>query len=181
MRNLRRVGLVSLAAATFLISTGCETADPKPAKTNPPAAAMAPTIHAPVAATPAEAPKAPRQTQPVPQQDPVPALIEKAEREYQTGQTNYATGHLEAAKVNFDRAVDMLMQGPVDIKSDDRLQREFDKIVEGVHNLEMAALKVGDGFSYSFGSSMNVIRAIARVGVVCVHSIFGSAKRTNSR
>src|SRR6185312_17557327 len=80
------------------------------------------------------------------QVDPVPALIQKAEAAYQAGQTNYASGHLETAKADFDRAVDILMQGPVDIKSDDRLQREFDKIVEGVHNLEMAALKVGDGF-----------------------------------
>jgi len=77
----------------------------------------------------------------------VPELIQKVEVEYQAGQTNYASGHLEAAKENFDKAVDMLMQGPVDVKSDDRLQREFDKIVEGVHNLEMASLKVGDGFS----------------------------------
>jgi membrane-bound lytic murein transglycosylase D len=145
LRNRKRIGLVSFAAAVFLISVGCETADPKPVKTNPPAAAMAPMIQAPVAAAPREAPKV--QPPPIPQQDPVPALIERVEREYQTGQTNYATGHLEAAKANFDRAVDMLMQGPVDIKSDDRLQREFDKIVEGVHNLEMAALKVGDGFS----------------------------------
>ena len=126
--------------------TGCETADPKPAKVTPPPAAMAPAIQQ------APAPAAvPQRTEPKPvaaqQTDPVPELIRKVEQEYTTGQTNYATGHLEAAKANFDRAVDMLMSGPVDIKSDDRLQREFDKIVEGIHILEMAAIKVGDGFS----------------------------------
>ena len=130
-----------------MISIGCETTDPKPARIAPPAAAMAPAI-APAATMPV-----PQQTAKVPapsaapQEDPVDALIAKVEAEYQTGQTNYATGHLEAAKANFDNAVDMLMQGPVDVKSDERLQREFDKIVDGVNNLEMAALKVGDGFS----------------------------------
>jgi len=48
---------------------------------------------------------------------------------------------------DFDQAVSVLMQGPVDIHSDERLQREFDKIVDGVHGLEMSALKQGDGFT----------------------------------
>lgn len=110
---------------------------------------MAPAIQQqPSAVHPVPAPPPPAQPQPqATQVDPVPELIQKVEVEYQAGQTNYASGHLEAAKENFDKAVDMLMQGPVDVKSDDRLQREFDKIVEGVHNLEMASLKVGDGFS----------------------------------
>ena len=33
------------------------------------------------------------------------------------------------------------MQGPVDIKSDDRLQTEFDKITEEINKLEMVAFK----------------------------------------
>ncbi len=149
IRTRRTFYLVTIvaAAASFI---GCETAEQKPAKSSPPAAAMAPAIQQPSAVHPVDPP--PQNSQPAApattasQQDPVPALIEKVEKEYQAGQTNYASGHLEAAKSNFDTAVDMLMQGPVDIKSDDRLQQEFDKIVEGVHNLEMAALKVGDGF-----------------------------------
>ena len=54
---------------------------------------------------------------------------------------------MEAAKNNFDRAVAVLMQGPVDVRSDERLQRQFDKVVDGVHTLEMVALKEGDGFT----------------------------------
>jgi membrane-bound lytic murein transglycosylase D len=138
---------ILLIAASCVAGIGCETTDPKPARIAPPAAAMAPAI-APVAPTtaPQQTTKTPAQPA-LPQEDPVDALIRKVEAEYQTGQTNYATGHLEAAKANFDNAVDMLMQGPVDVKTDERLQREFDKIVDGVNNLEMAALKVGDGFS----------------------------------
>ena len=33
------------------------------------------------------------------------------------------------------------------MKSDDRLQQEFDKITEEINKLEMAAFKEGDGFA----------------------------------
>ncbi len=82
-----------------------------------------------------------------PKPDPVEQMIAAAEKQYQAGRANYAAGHLEAAKDNFDRAFDSLLTGPVDVKSDDRLQREFDKIIEGVNELEMLALKEGDGFT----------------------------------
>ena len=39
------------------------------------------------------------------------------------------------------------MQGPVDIKSDARLQQEFDKITDEINKLEMVAFKAGDGFA----------------------------------
>ncbi|HEX3092352.1 MAG TPA: transglycosylase SLT domain-containing protein, partial [Candidatus Angelobacter sp.] len=56
-------------------------------------------------------------------------------------------GHLDAAKQDFNHAVDILMQGPVEIKSDERLQQEFDKITEEINKLEMVAFKEGDGFA----------------------------------
>ena len=40
----------------------------------------------------------------------------------------------------------MLLSSDLDVRNDERLQREFDKVVEAVHELEMAALKQGDGF-----------------------------------
>ncbi|HET8668679.1 MAG TPA: LysM peptidoglycan-binding domain-containing protein, partial [Terriglobales bacterium] len=94
---------------------------------------------------PSHAPKI--QEKIVPKADPVEALIAKVEREYQTGQSNYNAGHLEAAKENFDQAFNILLQGPPEVKSDERLEQEFDRLVEGVHNLELLALKEGDGFT----------------------------------
>ncbi len=35
----------------------------------------------------------------------------------------------------------------MDIRNDERLEHEFDKIVEAVHELELVALKQGDGFT----------------------------------
>jgi membrane-bound lytic murein transglycosylase D len=79
--------------------------------------------------------------------DPIDALVAQAEEQYQAGQTNYSAGHLEAAKANFDRAFDILTQAPGGASSDERLQKEFDKIVDGVNSLELVALRQGDGFT----------------------------------
>jgi len=89
----------------------------------------------------------PGQSQATQKGDPVAALIAQVEKQYEQGQAEYQAGHLESAKSSFDKAVDMLLQSPIDIRSDDRLQREFDKIIEGVNQLEMVALKEGDGFT----------------------------------
>jgi membrane-bound lytic murein transglycosylase D len=90
---------------------------------------------------------APAQTPQPEKPDPVPAIIADAEKAYAAGQEDYKAGHLDAAKQDFNHAVDVLMQGPVEIKSDDRLQQEFDKITEEINKLEMVAFKEGDGFA----------------------------------
>src|SRR6202035_365530 len=56
-------------------------------------------------------------------------------------------GHLEAAKENFDRAFNLLLGNPIDVRSDDRLQQEFDRLLDGVNGLELQALQQGDGFT----------------------------------
>lgn len=81
------------------------------------------------------------------QGDPVPAIIAEAEKAYQEGQADYEAGHLDAAKQDFNRAVDILLQSPVSVKSDDRLQQEFDKITDEISKLEVVAFKQGDGFT----------------------------------
>ncbi len=148
--------LLTLPLLGAVIFTGCETKDGRQAaKAIPPKNATAPTITTkaeetkPAAAQPAtDAQEAGRPAPGAAQApDPVLALIEQVEREYQKGQANYNAGHLEAAKANFDQAFDMLLKGKVSVQDDDRLQNEFDKIVEAVHTLEMQALKEGDGFT----------------------------------
>ena len=67
--------------------------------------------------------------------DPVADLIAHAEKEYQAGLDNFQAGNTEDAKENFDRAVNELLESNLDIRSDDRLQKEFDRIVEGVNKL----------------------------------------------
>jgi membrane-bound lytic murein transglycosylase D len=132
-------GIVALAASLGLVS--CKTEEAKTVHVTPPAKAQAPTIAQPAAPPPKIQEKIQLKT------DPVETLINLVEKEYETGRANYAAGHLDAAKDNFDRAFNMLLQSGQDVRNDERLQSEFEKLVEQVNNLEMVALQQGDGFT----------------------------------
>lgn len=136
--------LVLLLVTLALIMTSCDEEDRRSAKTTPAPQALAPTLPTP---TPTPTPLATAEQPTGPKVDSAETMIAAAEKEYQDGQANYTAGHLDAAKQNFDRAFNDLTQGPVSIKDDDRLQTEFDKIVEGTNKLELQALKQGDGFT----------------------------------
>ena len=131
--------------AIVLSCSSCDEAGKQKSAAVPPRAATPPTITQPQPAAKVEEP-APKPAD-APIVDLAQDMLDRAEREYQAGQANYVAGHLEAAKQNFDNAVTILLQGPVDVKADERLQSEFDKVIEGVNNLEMQALKQGDGFT----------------------------------
>ena len=63
----------------------------------------------------------------------------QVEKEYQAGQDHYKAGHPEAAQTNFDRAFDLLLKSSLDIRTNERLQQEFDHLVAGVDELEHAS------------------------------------------
>lgn len=115
--------------ALLVLSAGCETAARKPIAAQPAPQAAAPTLAVLPVAVKVQEP-------PPPKPDAIEILIQEAEREYQAGRTAYAAGNLEQARENFDRAVTMLQQAPVDLNSDERLRAEFDRIVEGSQELE---------------------------------------------
>jgi membrane-bound lytic murein transglycosylase D len=70
-----------------------------------------------------------------PSLDPVAELITRAEKEYQAGLANHKAGKTEEAKQNFDDALNSLLSSTLDVRSDERLQAEFDRIVAGVNEL----------------------------------------------
>jgi membrane-bound lytic murein transglycosylase D len=140
---MRKYWTFPIAGTLLLTLLSCKTTETKEASSDPPAQATAPTLTATTPAPPP--PKIEEEVQS--KVDPVEALIAKADQEYQAGLANYRAGHLEAAKENFDRAFDLLLQSGLDVRGNDRLQQEFDKLVEGVNNLEMVALQAGDGFT----------------------------------
>jgi peptidoglycan lytic transglycosylase D len=80
------------------------------------------------------------------EQQRVRVLIQQVEAAYARGDADYRKGMLPEAKVEFDRAVDLMLSSGIDIKSNPQLQDEFDKIVDQVNALEMEALKQGNGF-----------------------------------
>jgi membrane-bound lytic murein transglycosylase D len=74
-------------------------------------------------------------------------LINSAEKAYHSGVDNYRAGHLDAARADFDSAVDLMLTSGMDLKSDPQLSDEFEHLLSAVNSLEMAALKQGNGFS----------------------------------
>jgi membrane-bound lytic murein transglycosylase D len=142
-------------AATLSATLACQSAQ-KSSSFMPPAQAQAPALIAasnppdPHQQKPAGSAPEP-QTKPKVAQaleiDPVADLIARVEKEYQSGQDNYRAGHLEAAKQNFDSAFNQLLGSGFDLRSDDRLQPELDRILDGINGLELAALQQGDGFA----------------------------------
>ncbi len=74
-------------------------------------------------------------------------LINQAEADYHSGVDNYRGGHLEAARADFDSAVDLMLTSGMDLKSDAQLGDEFEHLLNAINSLEMTALKQGTGFS----------------------------------
>jgi membrane-bound lytic murein transglycosylase D len=74
-------------------------------------------------------------------------LINRAEASYQSGITNYNAGRLDAARLDFDFAVDAMLSSGMDLKNDPVLSDEFDNLLSRINSLEIVALKQGNGFS----------------------------------
>src|ERR1700748_2121474 len=55
----------------------------------------------------------------------VQQLINKAEAAYHSGVDNYRAGHLDAARLDFDSAVDLMLTSGMDLKADPQLADEF--------------------------------------------------------
>jgi membrane-bound lytic murein transglycosylase D len=124
--------LPTLAVASLaLAATGCGSAarENRPRTIPPPPAAQA----APAQATPAP--------------DPVQTLIDESQKHYLAGQRELEVGHLDRARVEFDRAIDVLLTAPGGARTEPRLREQFDRLVDRISALEVATLAEGDGFS----------------------------------
>ena len=75
------------------------------------------------------------------------ALIDKSEAAYKSGVANYNANRLDAARQDFDFAVDTMLSSGMDLKNDPQLSEEFDHLLSAINSLELIALKQGNGFS----------------------------------
>lgn len=147
-----RIVLLSLLA---LAASSCQTAQKPatflPSRISPPtltssAASVSPASE-PSPLAPAQADNAHQETTPAPAEpkpqaspkldsDPVGDLVSKVEKEYQAGLDAYNAGNTDVARQHFDSALNALLESNLDIRSDDRLEKEFDRIVEGINGLD---------------------------------------------
>jgi membrane-bound lytic murein transglycosylase D len=145
---------LSIVACTVLLAAGlpgCEDAGKKPAQARVPAMAPAPT-----------APQAPAELALLPVQNPphryyvwllpsIPSgrdyLIQKVQEKFASGEQNFKAGHLEAARKDFDDAVDWMLESGYDPNGDPKLSELFHRVVDTVYAYELQAFRAGDGFS----------------------------------
>ena len=74
-------------------------------------------------------------------------LLARVEAKFASGEQNYRAGHLEAARKDFDEAVDWMLESGYDPASDPRLNELFHRVVDTVYADELQAFRAGDGFS----------------------------------
>jgi membrane-bound lytic murein transglycosylase D len=72
--------------------------------------------------------------------DTVGDLISQVEKDYQAGLDAFHDGKMDDAKHDFDRACNALLDSKLDIRSDDRLEKEFERIVQGIDQLNLGDL-----------------------------------------
>src|SRR5262245_19226035 len=63
-------------------------------------------------AQPAKVPAAPAASTVTTAPDPIAALLAASERHYEAGERELAQAHLDKARIEFDQAVDVLLQSP---------------------------------------------------------------------
>ena len=137
MANLRiaSFGLALAAAASLLV--GCEQTATKQVRATPPAAAPVPApepVHAEVLPLPAYAGPAFLRPLPIPGVDLLVASVQAA---YDAGQKAYAAGSIDEAKTDFNHAIDLIMNGAPEVRTDHRLSDLFDEIVDTMHSYEI--------------------------------------------
>ena len=84
---------------------------------------------------------------PPPVEDPVVTLIADSERHFEAGQKELDLGHVAAAKTDFDKAIDVLLESPYGGRTEPRIREHFDRLVDRISAYEVKALAQGDGFT----------------------------------
>ncbi len=79
--------------------------------------------------------------------DPVDQIIQRSQEKFLQGERNLNSGFLEKAKRDFDESLDIILRSGLPISQDERLQRQYEGLIDRIFNYEMAALRAGDGFT----------------------------------
>jgi membrane-bound lytic murein transglycosylase D len=130
----RRFVLVALFPAVAACGSSLKTQGPL-LKPTPTPSVIKPAVLAPVP-SPAPAPE-----------DPVLTLIAASDRSFKAGQRELEQGHVEAAKLEFNRAIDLLLESPYGARTEPRIREHFDRLVDRISTYEVRALAAGDGFT----------------------------------
>ncbi len=86
---------------------------------------------------------------PTPQRetDPVAELLAVSTLHFERGQKELREGHLEMAKSEFNRSLEVLLESRYGGRTDPRIREHFDRLVERISAYELTSLAQGDGFT----------------------------------
>jgi membrane-bound lytic murein transglycosylase D len=143
--------LLPVASVLLVLLCGCPAQKPV-ARTGSSPRATAPTLQTaqtPTAAVKTSAPVFSRPSEnhagSSTQQDQT--LIAAAKQAYDRGFTLYQSGQYQAARADFDRAVDIFLTSGRDLKTDAALGEAFENTVDKINALELDSLQQSNGFS----------------------------------
>ncbi|HUO35143.1 MAG TPA: LysM peptidoglycan-binding domain-containing protein [Candidatus Acidoferrum sp.] len=123
------------AAASVLLLAGCEETISNQAKAHVPAAAPQPVmaeLHQALPLTPM-----PYSDAMLPGPEPaIDALVARARAAFEAGQKEYQAGNLDGARVQFDRAEQMILSSGFQVDADAQLGKLFDQIGSAMENYE---------------------------------------------
>jgi membrane-bound lytic murein transglycosylase D len=135
----RKVLWLALAVGTMLLA-GCDDSAKQQTKVRAPAAAPAPIpeyVREPLPFTrrPVNLTALSPLLRPA-----IDVLVEKVRVNFEAGQKKYKAGEFDKARVDFDRAVDLILQSGFPVDADPRLNDLSDQIGETLHSYEVNAL-----------------------------------------
>src|SRR5687767_7525660 len=79
--------------------------------------------------------------------DPVSELIALSTSHFEAGQRELREGHLEMAKAEFNKSLEVLLESRYGARTVPRIREHFDRLVERISAYELTALAQGDGFT----------------------------------
>ena len=74
-------------------------------------------------------------------------LIATSQKHFDNGERELKLGHLDRARTEFDRAVDVLLESRYGARTDPRMREHFDRLIDRISAHEVSALAKGDGFA----------------------------------
>lgn len=72
------------------------------------------------------------------------ALVREAQWYFQSGRKQYQDGNVDAARRDFDRAIDLLLSAPDDPESRLATDGRLEELVDAIHKIDLAGLGSGD-------------------------------------
>ncbi|MCC7242241.1 MAG: LysM peptidoglycan-binding domain-containing protein [Acidobacteria bacterium] len=135
----------TLAILLALLVTGCATG----------------TASKVAAVTPATPEAAQRPIVPATSGGTASELIARSNQHFEQGQQELAAGHLEQARRQFDRAIDLLLESPDGARSSDRVRAHFEQLVDRISVLEQQAFARGDGFTEAASEPASIDQLLA--------------------